>query len=403
MSAKHVRKILDQAGIGLNGPNPWDIQVHDQRWYQRVWRENSLGLGESYMDGWWDCERLDEMFARLLRSGLEKKIRGDPTYLLHALSALVFNLQSKMRSKIVAEQHYDLGNDLFGSFLDPYKQYSCGFFQNTNDLNQAQRNKLALIAKKLELKPEDHVLDVGCGWGGLARYAAENHGCRVTAVNISEQQLQHARKKCQGLSVDFLDRDYRSINGKYDKVVSVGMFEHVGRKNYQTFMRVVHEAIKDEGVFLLHTIGGNKSSVACDPWITKYIFPCGMLPSMAQISRAAEGRFVIEDLHNFGPHYDKTLMAWNRNFQAAWPTLRDKYDQRFKRMWEYYLLSCAGAFRARHIQLWQIVMTKHGTGRPQPHCRDDQLPGSSGMQEQASRPQEEPRPRRPPESVQPTQ
>ncbi|WP_084605020.1 cyclopropane fatty acyl phospholipid synthase [Desulfonatronum thioautotrophicum] len=403
MSTKHVREVLDHAGIGLNGSNPWDIHVHDQRWYQRVWRENSLGLGESYMDGWWDCERLDEMFYRLLRAGLKEKFSRSPRYLLHAIPGLVFNLQSKMRSRIVAEHHYDLGIDLFGSFLDPYKQYSCGFFQNTDDLNQAQQNKLALIAKKLDLQPGDHVLDIGCGWGGLARYAAEHYNCNVTAVNISEQQLQHAKEKNRGLSVDFLNRDYRSIDGTYDKVVSVGMFEHVGRKNYQTFMRVAHDVMKDEGVFLLHTIGSNISRVSCDQWITKYIFPCGMLPSITQIGKAAEGRFVIEDLHNFGPHYDKTLMAWNRNFQAAWPTLRDRYDQRFKRMWEYYLLSCAGAFRARQIQLWQVVMTKNGSGRSQPSCRDDNLAGFPGVRDAAAPPQEEPRPFRPPESVQPMQ
>lgn len=385
MNAKHIEELLAHAGINLNGSNPWDIHVHDQRWYQRVWRENSLGLGESYMDGWWECERLDEMFCRLLRAGLKEKFRSKWKFMIHAFPAVLFNMQSRMRSRIVAERHYDLGNDLFASFLDPYRQYSCGFFQDTNELNQAQQNKLALISKKLDLQPGDHVLDIGCGWGGLARYAAENCGCKVTAVNISEQQLQHARKECRDLSVKFLDRDYRSIDGKYDKAVSVGMFEHVGRKNYRTFMRVVHDSLRDDGIFLLHTIGGNISCVSCDPWITKYIFPCGMLPSIAQIAKAAEGLFVIEDLHNFGPHYDKTLTAWNHNFQAAWPTLRHDYDQRFKRMWEYYLLSCAGAFRARAIQLWQIVMTKHGTARPQPHCRDDDLAVVAGVQETANR------------------
>jgi cyclopropane-fatty-acyl-phospholipid synthase len=363
--------LLQQAGITVNGPNPWDIQVHDDRWYGRVIRERSLGLGESYLDGWWDCERLDEMFCRLLRSGLEKKVRSSLRHLLHFLPGILCNLQSVKRSRIIAERHYDLGNDLFFSFLDTCKQYSCGFFQATDDLDQAQQNKLSLISKKLHLSPGDHVLDIGCGWGGLARYAAEKHGCRVTAVNISKQQLEYARKLCAGLPVELLNQDYRSIQGAFDKIVSVGMFEHVGRKNYPTFMCVVHNCLKDDGVFLLQTIGSNVSTFGCDPWISKYIFPNGMLPSIAQIARAAEKLFVIEDLHNLGPHYDKTLMAWNRNFQQAWPRLREKYDERFKRMWEYYLQSCAGAFRARDIQVWQIVMTKHGTGTAQPSCRGE--------------------------------
>ncbi len=189
-------------------------------------------------------------------------------------------------------------------------------------------------------------------------------------MNISCEQLQHARNICQGLPVSFHDRDYREIDGRFDKIVSVGMFEHVGRKNYRTFMEVVHRSLKDDGIFLLHTIGGNVSRASCDPWINKYIFPNGMLPSLGQISRAAENLFVIEDVHNIGPNYDKTLMAWNDKFQAAWPRLRVKYDSRFKRMWEYYLLSCAGAFRARNIQVWQLLMTKHGCGTELPSCRN---------------------------------
>jgi cyclopropane-fatty-acyl-phospholipid synthase len=188
-------------------------------------------------------------------------------------------------------------------------------------------------------------------------------------VNISREQLKHARKICEGLPVSFHDRDYREIDGIFDKVVSVGMFEHVGSRNYQTFMEVVHRSLKEDGIFLLQTIGGNISSSNSDPWINKYIFPNGMLPSQKQIAKAAEHLFVIEDVHNLGPHYDKTLLAWNHNFQKAWSWLSRKYDAPFKRMWEYYLLSCAGSFRARNIQVWQILMTKHGCGTQQPVCR----------------------------------
>lgn len=369
MTADAIREMIGYAGITVNGSNPWDIQVKDDRWYDRVWREKSLGLGESYMDGWWDCREPDEMICRLLRADLEGKVKGDLRCLIRLLPAILFNLQSRARARMIAERHYDLGNDLFFSFLDPYNQYSCGYFENTNDLAQAQEDKLALICAKLNLAGGDHLLDIGSGWGGLARYAAERIGCTVTAVNISKEQLRYSRDFCKGLPVHFEDRDYRTIKGRFDKIVSVGMFEHVGRKNYRSFMKAVHRCLKDDGIFLLHTIGGNKSRSGCDPWITKYIFPNGMLPSIAQIAKAVERLFVIEDLHNIGLHYDKTLMAWNCRFQQAWPELKDRYDERFKRMWEYYLLSCAGAFRARSIQVWQILMTKCGVGTVQPGCR----------------------------------
>ncbi len=364
-----IRELLSDAGIGVNGTNPWDIQIKDERWYGRVWRDNSLGLGESYMDGWWDCQRTDEMICRLLRSGIEEKIKGNLSYLIRFLPAVLFNLQSTARARMISDRHYDLGNNLFLSFLDPYNQYSCGYFKETLDLDRAQQNKLALICAKLNLQASDNVLDIGCGWGGFAKYAAEHYGCTVTAVNISQEQLRYARKFCNGLPVHFMDCDYRSIKGRFDKIVSVGMFEHVGRKNYREFMKVVHRCLKNGGAFLLHTIGGNISKVGCDAWVTRYIFPNGMLPSIAQIGKAAEGLFVIEDWHNLGPHYDKTLMAWHDRFQKAWPELKEIYDTRFKRMWEYYLLSSAGAFRARNIQVWQIVMTKSGGGTQQPQCR----------------------------------
>ncbi|MFH1139759.1 MAG: cyclopropane fatty acyl phospholipid synthase [Pseudomonadota bacterium] len=369
MIAALISELLKQAGIIIDGPNPWDIRVRDERWHGRIWREKNLGLGESYMEGWWECERVDEMIRRLLTAGLDKKIRGNWKYLLGYLPGLLFNLQSKARSRLVAKRHYDLDESLFLSFLDPYNQYSCAFFEGTDDLAQAQGNKLDLIMKKLNLSSRDHLLDIGCGWGGLARYAAERYKCRVTGINISHEQLRFAREFCRGLPVDFLESDYRSLSGKFDKIVSVGMFEHVGSKNHRAFMKTARRCLDDDGVFLLHTIGGNLSQTGCDPWIVKYIFPNGMLPSAVQISKAAEGLFVIEDWHNLGPHYDKTLMAWHDNFRKAWPSLREKFDETFKRMWEYYLLSCAGAFRARDIQVWQIVMTKVGAGRTQPCCR----------------------------------
>ena len=364
-----VASLLADADVAIDGSHPWDIQVRDERLFARVLRARNLGLGEAYIDGWWDCPRLDEFFYRVLRCGLEGRVRGGWFHLLRYLPGILFNLQTRGRSRMIAEHHYDLDADLFLSFLDPYNQYSSAYFNGTDELEQAQRSKLELICRKLGLVKTDHVLDIGCGWGGFAKYTAEHYGCKVTAVNISKEQLRYARGFCKGLPVEFLDCDYREILGSFDKIVSVGMFEHVGSKNYREFMKIVLDSLADDGVFLLQTIGANESRSTCDPWITKYIFPNGMLPSIAQISRAAEGLFVVEDWHNLGPHYDKTLMAWHQRFQKAWPELQKKYDERFKRMWEYYLLSSAGAFRARNIQVWQIVMTQACSDTLRPRCR----------------------------------
>ena len=362
-----VESVFASAGIAVNGRNPWDLQIHDKRFYNRVLAERSLGLGESYMDGWWDSERVDELIHRLLRAGADQENRNSPRMWLAWLQAVLVNRQSKRRSLVVAEQHYDIGNDVFLSFLDDYNQYSCAYFRNTNDLDAAQTNKLDLICRKLNLKPGDKVLDIGFGWGGLSRYMAEKYQCQVTGVNISSQQMKYATDLCRDLPVRLESRDYREIDGQFDKIVSVGMFEHVGYKNYRCFMEVVHRILKQDGVFLLQTIGGNQSQVRLEPWLTKYIFPNSMLPSISQIGKAIEGLLVMEDWHNLGPHYDRTLMAWHQRFQNAWPKLKGQYGERFKRMWDYYLLSCAGAFRSRSIQLWQIVMTK-GAAR-QPECR----------------------------------
>ncbi|MEN6375405.1 MAG: cyclopropane fatty acyl phospholipid synthase [Smithella sp.] len=362
-----IEKILASAGITVNGSNPWDIQVKDERTFSQMLQSKNVGLGEAYMAGWWDCERLDEFIYRILKSGLDTKIKEGYKFLINSLSAAIFNMQSQKRSRMVVEQHYNLDNDLFMSFLDPYNQYSCAYFDGTQDLNDAQIKKMDLICKKIDLRQSDHVLDIGCGWGGLAGYMAKHYGCTVTAVNISDEQIRHAQIFCKNMPVNILSCDYRDIQGTFDKIVSVGMFEHVGQKNYHTFMKTAHRSLKDNGIFLLHTIGGNDSTIKCDPWINKYIFPNGMLPSIAQIGKAIEGLFVMEDLHNLGPHYEKTLLAWHENFQKSWDKLKSKYDEKFKRMWNYYLLSCAGAFRARNIQLWQIVLTRYGASQPQ--CR----------------------------------
>ena len=372
--------LLAEAGVAVNGSDPWDIRVQDERLFHDILLRKNLGLGEGYMRGWWNCERVDEFICRVLKTGAEYRVRDSWRLLAKALPALVCNLQSLSRAKMVAERHYDLGNDLFQGFLDPHLQYSCAYYKGMNgcpetqtdeevsrDLERAQEAKMRLICDKLELSPGDRVLDIGCGWGGLAKFMAEERGCSVVGVNISKQQIAFAREFCAGLPVDIREMDYRLLDEPFDKIVSVGMFEHVGPKNYPEFMRAVNRCLKPDGLFLLHTIGSNDSAPGLDPWIATYIFPNGCLPSIAQVSKAAEKHFVMEDLHNFGPYYDRTLMSWLRNFRHAWPDLRDNYGDRFKRMWEYYLQSCAGAFRARDIQLWQFVFTP--IGRKQPECR----------------------------------
>jgi len=251
--------------------------------------------------------------------------------------------------------------------LDSGMTYTCGYWQNATTLDEAQEAKLDLICRKLELEPGMRVLDIGCGWGSFARYAAEHYGAAVTGLTISGEQAEMAKEHCRGLPVDILLQDYREVSGTFDRVLSIGMFEHVGYKNYRTYMEITRRCLKDDGIALIQTIGGNRSTTASNPWLSKYIFPNSMLPSIAQIGAAMEGIFVMEDWHNFGPHYDKTLMAWYANFENAWPKHRDRYGERFYRMWKFYLLSCAGTFRSRLNQLWQITMTP--PGRRQPVCR----------------------------------
>jgi cyclopropane-fatty-acyl-phospholipid synthase len=355
-----VHELLSEAGIEVNGARPFDLQVKNPEFFKRLLQGGSLALGESYMDGWWDCERLDIFFQRVLRAGLEHKIPRHLKDVLQVLATRVMNLQSRKRAWIVGKEHYDLGNDLFALMLDPYMQYSCGYWKKATNLDQAQQDKLKMICDKLQLKPGMTLLDVGCGWGGLAAYAAKNYGVTVHGVTISAEQQKLAQQRCEGLDVEILLQDYRDLNRQFDRIVSVGMFEHVGPKNYATYFDVIDRNLKRDGLFLLHTIGSNLTDTNVDPWINKYIFPNGCLPSVQHIARASEQHFVMEDWHNFGADYDKTLMAWYERFLGAWPSLSEKYTDRFYRMFCYYLNACAGAFRARNIHLWQVLFSPQG-------------------------------------------
>lgn len=365
MKSKQSKKIIGQmlakAEVRINGDAPGDIQVHNHAFYDRVLAEGSLGLGESYMDGWWDCRALDQFFDKILGAGIENQARKNNFPMVWAaVKARLFNAQSRRRAFQVGERHYDIGNRLFSIMLDKRMNYSCGYWRNADYLDEAQAAKLDLICQKMDLKPGMEVLDVGCGWGALAEYASRTYDVNVTGVTVSRRQAEFAKARCTEPNVTILLKDYRELNKQYDRIASVGMFEHVGVKNYRTYMQIMRNGLKEDGFFLLQTIGGNRSVNRTDPWIEKYIFPNGMLPSPKQITAAAEGALVLEDWHSIGPDYDKTLMAWHKNFVSNWNQVKEDYDDRFFRMWTYYLLSCAGAFRSRRNQLWQIVFTKNG-------------------------------------------
>ncbi|HGY3717713.1 TPA: cyclopropane fatty acyl phospholipid synthase [Citrobacter gillenii] len=352
------KDLLQQADIQINGSRAWDIQLHHAGFFKRVLQQGSLGLGESYMEGWWDCERLDILFCKILKAKLDQKMPGNLKDILRIASARLFNLQSRSRAWIVGKEHYDIGNDLFALMLDPHMQYSCGYWKDATTLDDAQNAKLKMICEKLQLQPGMRLLDIGCGWGGLAEYAARHYGVAVDGVTISKEQQKMAQQRCDGLDVTILLQDYRDLDKHYDRIVSVGMFEHVGPKNYDTYFSITDRCLKPDGLFLLHTIGSNKKGMSVDPWINKYIFPNGCLPAISHIAEASESRFVMEDLHNFGSDYDKTLMAWHERFNQAWPTLSSRYSATFKRMFNYYLCACAGAFRARDIELWQVLFSR---------------------------------------------
>lgn len=354
-----IEGLLSQADIQLNGTRAWDIQVHDQRLFSRVLAEGSLGFGEAYMDGWWDCRRIDELIYKVFRAELDQKFKTKGLF-FEALKARLFNLQSPARAFIIGQRHYDIGNDLYRNMLDPLMIYSCGYWKDAETLEEAQKAKLDLVCRKLNLEPGMRVLDIGCGWGGTAKYAVVQYGVSVVGLTVSQQQANWAQTWCKDLPVEIKLEDYRDHHEEYDRILSIGMFEHVGNKNYPVFMDCVLKNLKPEGLFLLHTIGKNRASNSGDPWIDRYIFPNSILPSPKQIGSAIDNRFVLEDWHNFGSDYDKTLMAWFENFDNQWESLKSTYDERFYRMWKYYLLACAGSFRARKNQVWQLLLSPKG-------------------------------------------
>jgi len=356
-----IQNILDAADIKINGNRPWDIQVHNEKLYRRVLKQGSLGLGEAYMDRWWDAEDLSEFFNHVLSAELQKKVALSWPMIWTFVKSWVQNPQTEEKSFEVGEHHYDTGNDLFEAMLDKRMVYTCGYWiDGVKTLDEAQEKKLDMVCQKIQLESGQRVLDIGCGWGSFAKYAAEEYDVEVVGVTVSKEQQQLARERCEGLPVEIRLQDYRQLDEHFDAIVSLGMFEHVGVKNYRTYMKVASRCLKDDGLFVLHTIGGNKSVRNTDPWIEKYIFPNSMIPSIRQIGLAIEDLFVMEDWDNYGLHYDQTLMVWYDNFKEHWDELKEHYSSRFYRMWEYYLMCSAGSFRSRKNNQWQIVLSKEG-------------------------------------------
>lgn len=353
-----VNEYLDVAGIRINGGRPWDIAVHDERFFPAVLSEGALGLGESYMDGWWDCGDLSQMFCRLLKAYPDRRWGASWRVAAVILKAKMINRQRKSQAARNVHVHYDLGNDLYRNMLGQWMLYSSANWEHARNLSEAGEAKLDFVCRRLNLQAGQRVLDIGCGWGGFAKYAAEKYGVQVVGVTISNQQAALARQLCSNLPVEIRYLDYRELDDKFDQIVSLGMFEHVGYKNYRRYMEIVHRCLNRGGRLFLNTIGSIESGYCINSWTDKYIFPGGMMPSMAQIGLAIDGLFVMEELQDWAEFYDRTLMSWFENFHSNWNILKTHYTEQFYRMWKYYLLSSAGAFRAREIQDWQIVLLR---------------------------------------------
>jgi cyclopropane-fatty-acyl-phospholipid synthase len=361
------RRMLDAAGVTLGGDAPCDITIHDDRFWDRVMADRELGLGESYQEGWWDANQLDEFLTVAQTADLRSMVNPGVGLLARASWARIRNQQTRTRARKNAQVHYNIGNDLYERMLDKRMIYTCGYWNEATDLDSAQEAKLDLVCRKLGLEQGMRLLDIGCGWGGFAQFAAERYDVHVTGISPASEQVKVARERTAPLSVRIEELDYRDLDpaesGRFDRITSIGMMEHVGPKNLRTFFDVCRNLLDPDGMMLHHTIGSNDWKHGGDPWFDRYVFPGGVLPSLGQISRAAEGHWSIEDVHNFGPDYDTTLMEWHGNLVDRWDEIPD-YGERFRRTWNYYLQASAAGFRSRSLQLFQIVFTPTRQRRP---------------------------------------
>lgn len=363
MTAKEsVQKLAEAIGVTINGSKSIDPQIYDERVYDIFLSRNSLALGESYMDKWWDCEDLAGLYSLLINQKIliKKSLLSDP--LLFA-GTIFSNLQSRARAFEVGEMHYDLGNDLYEAMLDTHMVYTSAIWEGVDSLDEAQEQKLERICRKLGLKSGERVLDIGCGWGSFMKYAALKYGVECVGLTVSKEQTALGRKRCAGLPVEFVISDYRDYktDKPFDHIVSIEMIEAVGSKNLRTYFENAHELLKPNGAFFLQAIIDSNPQPIADPWIDKYIFPNGVLVSHHQLEKETRKLFVFEDLKDVGRDYDPTLMAWWENFDRHYEELKTanpKYDKRFYRMWKYYLHSCAALFRTGAAQDFQVVLRK---------------------------------------------
>jgi cyclopropane-fatty-acyl-phospholipid synthase len=345
-------RLLALAGVTLDGDRPYDVRVRDPRVFRRVACQGSVGLGEAYVDGWWDCDRIDDLSARLL-GGEVDRILSSLAGMWSELAARLVNLPRLSRDLETGPRHQEVGNDLFGAMLDARRVLTCAYWKDARTLDEAQEAALDLICRKLQLKPGMRVLDLNCGLGGAARFAAERYQVEVAGLTVSAAQAHAAREHCAGLPVSIYTHGYRELEGYYDAAFSLGVLEHMNRRNLRRYLETVRDHLSEDGLFLIECVGTVRTEGAND-------FPCSLLPSATQLSRALEDVFVFEDWHNFGADYDRTLLQWHANFEEAWPALSARYGERFHRLWRYYLLSYAGAFRARRAQAWQVVLSPRG-------------------------------------------
>jgi cyclopropane-fatty-acyl-phospholipid synthase len=330
-----------------------------------------FALGEAYMKGEWTTDNLTGLLYRLVTQDPELPVQFrkiSPRIIAYVLQDMVTNSQIGRGAFEVGERHYDLGNDLFAAMLDQTTMtYTCGYWKQATTLDEAQVAKIDLICHKLMLQPGMRVLDIGCGWGNFAAHAAKHYGVSVVGLTISKEQAALAKERCKGLDVEIVLEDYQKYTGSFDRIVSIEMIEAVGRKNLPVYFAMIKRCLRDKGHFLLQAITATTftatSAVPLDQyilWLRKRIFPNGYLPNHAEIVAPIEQGLIIEDVHNFSADYAKTLDAWMANFDRNWASLEAKYGNEFRRMWEYYLRGCEALFRARMVQLYQVVYCKGG-------------------------------------------
>jgi len=346
--------------------HPVAVRFNNASAQRAVLFDPELKLGEAYMDGTLIVERgsIADVLALLLsQERLGPRNWAVPRVLRYLFRRLQqFNLRS--RSRINVAHHYDLDGRLYSLFLDGDQQYSCAYFERPNQsLDDAQLAKKRHLAAKLRIAPGAKVLDIGCGWGGLALYLAEIAGAHVTGITLSREQHQRAQNRAQERGrrdVEFKLLDYRDLDGRFDRIVSVGMFEHVGVGFYDVFFNQCAKCLAEDGIALLHTIGRNRPPGITNPWIAKYIFPGGYIPALSEVLRAIErAGLIVTDVEILQLHYAETLKAWRERFLAHRDEVVRLYDQRFVRMWEFYLACSEMAFRLGEMVVFQIQMAKH--------------------------------------------